>query len=97
MREFDLFHAAWRVWFGRAPEDKALERIFVNYLFNQRIPHWVRHFARRVINDAEAGYLDPRSLGATDYPRRDPLPDLGDSHLAMGYVAALVLFLCVSA
>ncbi len=93
LREFDLFRTAWRNWFGRTPDDKALERVFVDYLFHQRIPFWVRHFANRVISDAEAGEVDRCALGVAQYPIQEPLPDLGGAHLAIAYVALLVLYL----
>ncbi len=93
LREFDLFRAAWRNWFGRTPDDEALEPVFVDYLFHQRIPFWVRHFANRVIRDAEAGKINRCELGVTHYPTQEPLPDLGSAYLAIAYVAVLVLYL----
>ena len=93
LREFDLFRAAWRNCFGRTPDDKALEPIFVDYLLHQRIPFWVRHFANRVISDTEAGEVDRCALGVADYPTQEPLPDLGSAYLVIAYVAVLVLYL----
>ncbi len=93
LREFDLFRAAWRNWFGRTPDDKAMEPVFVDYLFHQRIPFWVRHFANRVISDAKAGEVNRCALGVTNHPIQEPLPDLGGAHLAIAYVAILALYL----
>ena len=98
LREFDLFRAAWQNWFGEAPDDKVVERHFVDdYMFNQRIPHWVRHFARRVIADAQYGEVDPRRFGIANYPRQEPLPDLGGGFLAMVFSVAVVLSLLLTA
>lgn len=55
VREFDLFRAAWQNWFEQSPDDKVLERHFVNYLFHQHVPFWVRHYARGVVRDAKTG------------------------------------------
>ena len=97
LREFDLFRAAWRNWFGRIPDDKAMEPVFVDYLFHQRIPFWVRHFANRVISDAEAGEVNRCALGVTNYPTQEPLPDLEGAYLAMAYIAVLALYLLLTA
>jgi hypothetical protein len=70
-----------------------LEPIFVDYLLHQRIPFWVRHFANRVISDAEAGEVDRCALRVADYPTQEPLPDLESAYLVIAYVAVLVLYL----
>ena len=90
LREFDLFRAAWQSWFGNAPDDKAVERAFVTYLFHQRVPHWVRQFARRVIQDSEAGFLDPERFGVADYPRQKPLANPGEGFVTSLYIAAVI-------
>lgn len=97
VREFDLFRAAWRSWFGQIPDDKVLERFFVDYLFHQHVPFWVRHFAHRAIRDVRAGRLDRRALGIADLPIQEPTPDLGGVYLAVTYVGALVLYLVYAA
>ena len=91
--EFDVFHASWRNWFGQSPDEKVLDRFFVDYLFHQRVPFWVRHFAKRVIRDAEDGRIDRRELGVTDYQTRRPIPEFGRTYLAVTYAAALVIYL----
>ena len=97
LREFDLFRAAWQNWFGQPPDDEVLERFFVDYLFHQNVPFWVRHFANRVIRDARDGRLDRHVLGIADYPTQEPLLDLGGADSAMTYIAILVLYLFVAA
>ncbi len=47
--DFELFRLAHRQWFGDDPGTKALERVFVAYLFRGEVPMWVRHFSRGVL------------------------------------------------
>lgn len=93
LREFDLFRTAWEHWFGQSPDDKVLDRFFVDYLFHQHVPFWVRHFANRVIRDARAGLVNRRDLGVADYPIQAPASDLGGAYLAVAYVVSLS-FIC---
>lgn len=71
--EYDLFRLAFESWSGRPAEDRDLEPVFVAFLFDHGMPHWVRHFARRVLGAAEAGTLDRVALGADRYKRVVPL------------------------
>ena len=52
--EFELFQRAHHEWFGHAAEEKALDRVYVAYMFNQTVPPWVRHFCRRFLDDTGA-------------------------------------------
>ena len=61
--EFDFFRAAWRAWHGSPPDDGRLERIFVDYLFRQKVPAFARHFARRVLAAEDSGSLDATAFG----------------------------------
>jgi hypothetical protein len=74
-----------------------VERVFAAYMFHQHVPHWVRHFARRVIRDSEAGHLDPERLGVARYPRQRPLAELGEGYITTIYVAAVIICVIVSA
>ena len=47
--EFELFRLAHRHWFGDDPGAKALEHVFVAYLFRGEVPMWVRHFSRQAL------------------------------------------------
>ena len=55
--DFELFRTAWRNWYGAEPEDRRLEPAFVAYLYTTRLPGYVRHFARQVLEAAAAGRL----------------------------------------
>lgn len=97
LREFDLFRAAWQDWFGQPPEDKAVERVFVAYLFHQHVPHWLRHFARRVIQDSESGMRLPVRPAGADYPSHEPLAEPGEGYVTALYIAAVVLCVMLAA
>lgn len=91
--EFRLFELAWRDWFGRAPDERRLERYFAAYMFAERVPHWVRRFARHILALDAQGRLDPRSFGIWQR-----LPSTRMRFLVKLYCAALiVLFLVLSA
>ncbi len=91
LREFDLFRAAWQSWFGRAPDDKAVERAFVAYLFHQRVPHWLRHFARRAIQDSESTRRELEPPNGADYPRQEPLAEPEEGFVTAIYLAAAII------
>lgn len=90
--EFRLFELAWQDWFGGRPDERRLERHFAAYMFADRVPHWVRNFARRILDLDDRGLLDPRSFGI--WPR---LPSSRMRFLAKLYVAALLLLFVVLA
>ena len=92
--EFDFFRAAWRHWHGAEPEDRALEPAFVTYLFQQRVPGYVRHFARWVLSEAAVGRLDPAAFGLDRRVQDEAIPDLRDP-LAVASMAGLLL-LCIA-
>ena len=89
--EYDFFRLAFRRWSGREPEDKALERLFVDYMFYQTVPHWVRHLTRDVNARVMEGRLDLAEIGALDYRHRPPLPRHGRRCVGL-LVAATVLY-----
>ncbi len=47
--EFELFRLAHRHWFGDDPGARALEHVYVAYLFRGEVPMWARHFSRGVL------------------------------------------------
>jgi hypothetical protein len=66
--EFELFRIAYRRWFGAEIGDDGLERHYLPYMFKSRVPPWVRHLAREVIERADADELDPRAYGVRPRP-----------------------------
>ena len=94
--DFEFFRLAWNDWHGGAADDRDLEPGFVRFLFRQEAPGYVRRFARRVLEDAALGCLDPVSLGVGQSVERAlPLPDLRDEFMASGCAVALGLLLVV--
>jgi hypothetical protein len=60
---FAVFALAHERWYGEKPVAKALEPIFVRYLFEQTAPTWVRHFTRLIAFQAENGRFDRTKYG----------------------------------
>ncbi len=92
--EYDFFRLAFRRWSGREPEDEALERAFVNYMFHQAVPTWVRHFSRDVLAREGAGNLSLAEFGALKYRQR--LPPARHGGLYIGLMGAMMVLYCVS-
>lgn len=61
--EFRLFELAFRDWYGRRASEKTIEKHFIPYMYRKRVPAWVRHFSRGIIERDEADQLDPRDYG----------------------------------
>ena len=94
--EFDFFRAAWRHWHGAEPEDRALEPAFVLYLFQDRVPGYVRHFARRVLSEAALGRLDPAALGLEPGTQDAAVPDLRDPFAALSMGCLLLVCIAIA-
>ena len=97
LKEFDFFRLAYRRWWGREAQEKALERTFAAYMFHEVVPPWVRHLTREVLRCTATGTLNPESLGATLYRRLEPTPPLGRLYVAATAALTLVLFLLIFA
>lgn len=44
--EFNIFRDAYTAWYGVKAPEKQVEKVFVQYLQNNRVPFWVRNYAR---------------------------------------------------
>lgn len=88
--EFRLFQIAYVQWYGREIAEKRLEYIFDDYLFEDRIPHYVRFFCRNVIRLFDEGRLDPR---AYNIHHTGPTPE--DRAAGIGYTVMLALILII--
>ena len=62
--EFELFRLAHERWRGRQPDERSLDHEFVEYMFRERVPCWVRHLAREICSAAAAGDLNVESYRA---------------------------------
>ncbi len=95
IRLVELFRCAHRAWFGEPPGERELDRIMAEYLLHQRVPHWVRDYARRVHERHERGRLDPREFGVEN-PGPGPL-SLGEQRFAaLLMLIGFLLFLLFS-
>ena len=44
--EFKIFSDAYMTWYGKAASEKQMERVFTEYLLENKVPFWVRNYAR---------------------------------------------------
>ncbi|MCZ6741175.1 MAG: hypothetical protein O7D27_03320 [Alphaproteobacteria bacterium] len=58
--EFQLLQLAYHDWHGEdvGPED--INRLFRSYMLESVVPHWARHYARRIMALDADGILDDR-------------------------------------
>lgn len=73
IKEYPFFRVAFGWWFGRTADDREIERPFMSYLKTERAPHWVRQFAREILDRRAQGRLDPCDFGLPPTPPEDPL------------------------
>ncbi len=92
--EYDFFHLAFRRWTGREPDPHRLEKIFVDYMFRQTVPHWVRHLMREVSARTIEGRLNTVEFGAMKYRKRQSPPRHG--RLCVGAMAAAMVLYTIA-
>lgn len=68
IREFDVFHLAYRWWHGEESTDAKIEPFFVRYMFDEDVPHWVRQFTRMALRLKQEGRLHARDFGVEPEP-----------------------------
>lgn len=89
--EFRLFELAYKEWYGAASKHQVIEVHFRNYMFNRIIPVWVSHFSRRVVEQSQAGTLDPRRYGIYQRLPSRRMRRVGQAYIAMLLVAFIAL------
>jgi len=47
--EFELFDTAYQAWYRETAQVARPERIFADYMFDEVVPFWVRHFTRTTL------------------------------------------------
>ncbi len=91
--EFQLLQLAYKDWFGTDLPSALIDKLFADHMLRNRVPHWARHYARRIIALDAAGMLNDRDPAYhcydTDYRTR--IPD-GVSKFC---IAATVVTVCV--
>ena len=70
VRDIDLFKLAHHWWFKRDPDETTLDKVFSDYLLNETIPHWARHYCQNVLNLESVDQLHPQDFGV-DQPHKD--------------------------
>lgn len=75
--EFKFFQLSYYGWYGHKLADREMEYFFTEYIFDDIMPHWVRHTARKVTSCYFQGTLDPRKFNITHpvthgYTKEDP-------------------------
>jgi hypothetical protein len=60
--EFRCFQIAYTQWFGHELDERSMEHIFSSYLKQASVPHWVRHFTRKVFSLEDQGILNPEDF-----------------------------------
>lgn len=66
--EFQFFQLAFRAWHGYEIDSESLEPDFWNYLTHDKVPPWVRQYARNIIKTDDEGSLEQ---GSDDFHRHD--------------------------
>ena len=52
--EFAIFKDAYTAWYGKEVPEKQVEKIFVEYLQENKVPFWVRNYARNRVQEESA-------------------------------------------
>jgi len=88
--EFRFFKLAYCQWYGHEITDNRLEHIFSDYMFGNIVPHWVRHFTRKVLELFEQGKLNPE-----DFNIKCPegTPELKSAGIGYTIILTLVVFI----
>ncbi len=58
--EFQLLQLAYREWHGEDLPDAMTGRLFRQYMLNNGVPAWARHYARQIVELDRHGRLDDR-------------------------------------
>ena len=61
--EFRVFQLAFGEWYGRDIRDYEAEDYFTVFMYQDRVPFWVRRFCHKIQDLNDAGRLNPRDFG----------------------------------
>lgn len=86
--EFELFRHAYRWWHDTAGEEERINKAFSEYLMQETVPPWVRHYCRRVLILAAVDQLDPADFGV----ERPTVRRLTAAEQRFGSIATLLAF-----
>ena len=91
--EFEVFRIAYRDWFGRRAADNIIEPFYTDYMFNEVVPAWVRHFTRLVLQLAREGRLEPQRFGIMPKPFSARMAARGVRYLVIAVIWITMLLL----
>ncbi len=91
--EFEVFRIAYRDWFGRRAADSIIEPFYTDYMFNEVVPAWVRHFTRLVLQLAREGRLEPQRFGIMPKPFSASMAARGVRYLLIAVIWITMLLL----
>lgn len=91
--EFRVFELAYERWYGERGEEKAIEKHFISYMFNDVVPVWVRHFCKLVAKLDRENALDPADFGIIRAPATVEQRNRGLDFIIILLVAMIGLFL----
>ncbi len=66
--EFQLLQLAYREWFGEELPEETVDRLFIAFMLYNKVPHWARDYARKILDGDERGEIDD---GEPAYHRYD--------------------------
>lgn len=58
--EFQFLQLAYAEWFNEEMPEEVCNRLFMGYMLYDKVPHWARHYARRIMALDREGVLDER-------------------------------------
>ncbi len=91
--EFRFFQISYFQWYGREISENHFEVIFSEYMFQDIVPHWVRHFARIVMSRNEDGGIDPGEYNIERPKTTHELKSAGFGYIAI--LSIVVVVFCI--
>ncbi len=58
--EFQLLQLAYRDWYDQDMPEAMMDRLFASYMIKNEVPHWARHYARRIMEQDAKGGVDDK-------------------------------------
>jgi len=91
--EFQLLQLAYREWHAEDLPETLIAKLFTDYMLKDEVPHWARHYAKRVLAACEKGEINEN---APDFHRYDHDYGTIEPHAVRRFcvaVGCLVVFL----
>lgn len=65
--EFQLLQLAYRDWHNKDLPEALVSQLFSSYMLKNEVPHWARHYARKILDAEEKGALNDNEPSFHDY------------------------------